>query len=98
MDNSFAKQEKIETKMAEGKVAWIIINLLGWPLTALSFLGNFEEPYKTVITLLTILFLCTVVIRSIVKLFDAWEIYREKKIANDERKYQLDKRHRNQNM
>lgn len=97
MDNSIAKQEKIMTKMAEGKLAWIIINWLGWPLTVLSFLGNFEEPYKTVISIFTMLFLGTVVVRSIVKLLDAWEIYRSKKIANDEKIYLRDKRNRHQN-
>lgn len=97
MDKSIAKQYKEPKAMAQAKISWLILQMIGWPLTVISFLGNFEEPYKTVVTILSILFLATVVIRAIVRLFDAWETYREKKIANDERKYQINKRHGNQN-
>jgi len=80
-----------KSEMATAKVVWWLFNLLGWPSAILTLssaifgdimLGEISEPYKSVVLVLGIIFL-------VVKILIAIEHYREKRILNREREFEL---------
>ncbi len=88
-------------KMASAKITWVIIQwCIGWPITIISVFGKWavflgvpkenifqlSEPYQSIVSTLAIIFLITKIAISI-------EGWREKHIANNEKAYQLRKRH-----
>jgi len=96
------------SKMASAKLTWLILQwCIGWPITLftvsgemIGWLNHFSptlnipkenilqiaEPYQSIVTTLAIIFLIT-------KIAISYELWREKHIGNDERKYKLRKRH-----
>lgn len=85
--------------MATAKVGLWLAMLLGWSSTVISLAGEIsrllnipalsglqlKEPYQSAVSVLAILFLVTMICRSVVKFLHGYEIYRDKKITNDER-------------
>lgn len=85
--------------MATAKLTWIFIQLFGWPMTFISLGGKIaellnlppqsfilHEPYQSVVSVLSIVFLITMILRS----FESW---RKMHIDNNERSYSLKKEH-----
>lgn len=72
--------------MAESKIGWMIASFFGWTSVILTIFGEFTEPYKSIVSILAILFMVLTIMRS-------YEKYRELKISNDERKYNIKKKH-----
>ena len=91
--------------MATVKIgAWLAM-ILGWSSTLISLAGEIsrllnipalsglqlKEPYQSAVSCLAILFLITMICRSVVKFLHGYEIYRDKKITNDQRVRQIKK-------
>lgn len=85
--------------MASLKITlWTITQILGWPITVMSMGGQLanmlgipaatfelKEPYHSTVSILAIIFLITMICRSLMKVLDGWENWRHKKITNDQR-------------
>lgn len=54
---------------------------------------QFTEPYQSVISWLAIAFLIVMICRSVVKMLDSIEIWRHKRMSNNEKAYQLKRMH-----
>jgi len=76
--------------MAEAKIGWILFQLLGWPVTIFSFLAdvpgiNIGEPYRTIMALFGIVFMCMNVLR-------AREKWRKEKMENDDKQKEINRK------
>ncbi len=90
----FTLFKQAKEQMATVKIGWILFNILGWPTAILTFLsaifgdivlGDITEPYRSIIIVLGIVFI-------IVKILIAYEGWREKHIANEEREFELQRK------
>lgn len=85
MDTTIGKPIK-KSKMAEAKLGWIIFYVLGGSSTLLSMFGDLAEPYKSLVSILSVIFLTITCLR-------AYEKWREQRITNNEREYNLKRKH-----
>lgn len=86
MDHTIAHPLKEKRKMAEGKLAWSLFNILGGSATLLTVFGDLGEPYKTIVSILAIIFMVITILRS----YEKWQ---EMRISNKERIYDLKRKH-----
>lgn len=91
MDSSIAQTIK-NKKMAEGKGIWIIAHILGLSSLLTSVLINFPEPFKTAISVVALLYAIAMTVRLIVSTIGVWEVVRQKRMENNERKRRFDLR------